>query len=198
MWPNLPDIHTYRVVGNVTVGDGITLTIDPGVQVLFNQYTYLSNYGNLRAIGTAVNPITFTAPVTTTGYWGDVQIGGGSVLTDSNRSQRNDVTIDHGGYSGQQSLYVYYATPTLDHLTIQHSGGAGMYGYSNGALSLDTATLNNNGADGLYILYDSGLTLTNVIANNNGSHGIELYNTEWQRPAAKRDLAKQSWRWSEV
>ena len=177
MWQNLPDIHTYRVIGTVTVGDGISLTIDPGVQVLFNQYTSLYDYGNLRAIGTAANPITFTVPVTTSGYWGYIEIGGGSVLTDSDHSQLSYVTIDHGGYSNQQSLYVYYATPALDHLTIQHSGGTGLYVYSSGTLSLDTATISNNGGDGLYALYSTAFTLTNSTMSNNGNHGIELMPT---------------------
>ena len=174
-WQNQSGINTYRLIGDVTVGDGITLTIDPGMNILFNQYVHLYDEGNLRAIGTAVNPITFTAPVTTTGYWGFIQIGGGSVLTDSNQSQLSYATIDHGGYSTQQSLYVYYAAPTFDHLTVQHSGGAGLSAYGASVLSLDTATIGNNGGDGMYVYYSPGFTLTNVSVSNNGGYGVELY-----------------------
>ena len=167
----------YTVVSDVSVADGVTLTVQAGVQVNFNQYTHLYAYGNLEAVGTALNPITFTAPVTTTGYRGYVQIGGGNVLTDSNLSRLSYVTIDHGGYSTQHSLYVYYAAPAVDHLTIQRGGGVGFYAYGATALNLDTVTIGNNVGDGVYVLYSTGFTLTNSTISNNGSHGVELYST---------------------
>ena len=164
----------YTVVSDVTVADGVTLTVEAGVQVIFNPITYLYVNGNLAAVGTAAAPITFTAPVTTTGYWGFIQIGGGSVLTDSDRSQLSHVTIEYGGWVGQSSLRFEHATPTLDHLTIQHNGGTGLETHASGFLSIDTATLSNNGRNGLIVDQSLGLTLTNVTASHNGIHGIEV------------------------
>ncbi len=195
----------YTVFSDVTVADGVTLTIQAGVQVNFSQYTSLIVNGNLKAVGTATQPITFTAPVTTTGYWGYIQIGGGSVWTDSDQSRLSYVTIDHGGwYDGiyyQHSLYILYATPALDHLTIQHSGYTGLeITNSNGFINLDTATFSNNGGDGLDVANTPGLTLTNVIASNNGSRGIVLsgiaFSTRLQNVTVQNNLADGVGFWS--
>ena len=58
------------------------------------------------------------------------------------------------------SLRFEHATPTLDHLTIQHNGGTGLEAHASGFLSIDTATLSNNGRNGLIVDQSLGLTLT--------------------------------------
>src|SRR5262245_58818680 len=50
----------YVIPSSLTVPGGVTLTIDPGVTVLFNQGTGLTINGRLLAEGTAANPIVFT------------------------------------------------------------------------------------------------------------------------------------------
>ncbi len=49
-----------NVVGDVTVEDTITLSIEPGVLVEFHDYYRLEIQGRLLAVGTAVAPILFT------------------------------------------------------------------------------------------------------------------------------------------
>src|SRR5881275_2430300 len=51
----------YIVVGNALLSQGYTLTIDPGVTIKFNDSTALQIDGELIAIGTANNRITFTS-----------------------------------------------------------------------------------------------------------------------------------------
>ena len=52
----------YIVTGNVTVNSGITLTIEPGVEVKFDGYYQLNVAGGtLKAIGTSTQPIKFTS-----------------------------------------------------------------------------------------------------------------------------------------
>jgi len=51
----------YLVVGDVTVEDGVTLTIDPGVLVQLDPGRSLIVQGTLDALGTATEPIRFTA-----------------------------------------------------------------------------------------------------------------------------------------
>lgn len=53
----------YIVSNNVTVVAGVTLTIEPGVTVLFDQGRGMTFNGRLRAEGTAEAPITFTRNV---------------------------------------------------------------------------------------------------------------------------------------
>jgi hypothetical protein len=50
----------YVVSNNISVASGVTLTIEPGVTVLFNQGRGMTVNGRLVAEGTAENQITFT------------------------------------------------------------------------------------------------------------------------------------------
>ena len=58
-WKN--DDIAYSVTGVVTVKEGTTLNIDPGVIVKFNDNTYIDVFGTFRAQGTAKQKITFTS-----------------------------------------------------------------------------------------------------------------------------------------
>src|SRR5258705_851831 len=64
----------YIVVGNALLSHGYTLTIEPGVIVKFNDSTALQIDGELIAIGTANQRITFTSnqPVPAPGDWGKI------------------------------------------------------------------------------------------------------------------------------
>ena len=64
----------YLVQADITVNPTVTLTVEPGVQVIFDQYDSLDVQGTLSAAGTATQPITFTASSQTPGWWSGVQI----------------------------------------------------------------------------------------------------------------------------
>jgi hypothetical protein len=69
----------YIVVDTVVVFPGITLTIQPGVTVKFNDHKYIEiRQGTLLANGTAVDSIIFTSnnPTPTPGIWGNSSFGG--------------------------------------------------------------------------------------------------------------------------
>ena len=53
--------NTYQVTSSITLNAGYTLTIPAGTFVKFNPGTSMIVYGNLQAIGTALNPIYFTS-----------------------------------------------------------------------------------------------------------------------------------------
>jgi hypothetical protein len=75
------DADTVRVVGRVTVEDGVTLTIAPGVKVEFADFYDLTVLGRILAVGSADEPIVFTtdepgsfAPDSTTvGCWNGIR-----------------------------------------------------------------------------------------------------------------------------
>lgn len=51
----------YKIVGDdLTVSEGVTLTIEPGVQILTEKERDFRILGNLQAVGTASQPITMT------------------------------------------------------------------------------------------------------------------------------------------
>jgi hypothetical protein len=51
----------YIVTGNMIVSSGVTLTIDPGVVVKFDQDKTIQVDGEFHAVGMALNRITFTS-----------------------------------------------------------------------------------------------------------------------------------------
>jgi N-acetylneuraminic acid mutarotase len=60
----------YYVNGEITVPNGETLTIEPGVNVVFTGHYKFNVQGRLLAVGTQEDTITFTAQDTSTGWWG--------------------------------------------------------------------------------------------------------------------------------
>lgn len=51
----------YIVTGNITVNNGVTLTIEPGVEVKFDGVYSFNIYGSIVADGTSSNKIIFTS-----------------------------------------------------------------------------------------------------------------------------------------
>jgi len=51
----------YILTGDVVVTQGVTLTIEPGVEVKGDDNTELKILGHLEAVGTAAEPVTFTS-----------------------------------------------------------------------------------------------------------------------------------------
>jgi hypothetical protein len=60
----------YFIDGEISLLMGSTLTIEPGVQVLFTGHYKFNVYGRLLAVGTAADTIVFTAQNTTAGWHG--------------------------------------------------------------------------------------------------------------------------------
>src|SRR5436190_9218646 len=68
----------YIVVGNALLSYGYTLTIDPGVVIKFSDSTALQIDGELHAIGTTAQRITFTSNQASPapGDWGKIHFSG--------------------------------------------------------------------------------------------------------------------------
>ena len=65
----------YRVTGAVTVNTGVTLTIEPGVDVLFDADVQFVVQGRLQAVGTETDSIRFIKG--TAADWRGIRISGG-------------------------------------------------------------------------------------------------------------------------
>ena len=83
----------YLVQGDITVPDDSTLTIDPGVTVIFQGHYALYVQGRLLAIGTATDPISCTVNDTTGFSNPDTTLGGWNGVRLINTPQWNDSTI---------------------------------------------------------------------------------------------------------
>ena len=94
----------YIVTGNTLVEDGVTLTIEPGVEVRFNPDVSLEIRGELIAQGTESSRITFTK--NGSGDWGAVHFAASSV----------DATVNPNGYQ-------YVSGSVIDYATIEYGKG---------------------------------------------------------------------------
>ena len=70
-------VDTVKVVGDVTIENGIELSISPGVYVEAQGYYKINVAGKINAIGLPGDTITFTVK-DTTGFWYDtLSVAGG-------------------------------------------------------------------------------------------------------------------------
>lgn len=118
----------YIVNADVTVPEGGTLRIDPGVEVRFLSGTALRVHGLIDAAGTAAEPIRFTSNVTppAAGNWAgillfdstvDAQVDAAHRYTSGSRLEH--VEIAYGG-----GIYVEDSFPYLASLWIHHTQAA--------------------------------------------------------------------------
>lgn len=118
-WPidyNLP----LQVLYDLTVEQGASLTLEPGTEMLFGDDGSLIVDGILQAVGTPVQPITFTSGVTspTLLHWSGISFEDSS---DDERCLLEHVTIEH-----PISVNVNNASPTIRYSTIRSSAASGL------------------------------------------------------------------------
>ncbi|WP_158966996.1 FG-GAP-like repeat-containing protein [Paraglaciecola sp. L3A3] len=175
------DNSPYLITGDVTVAVNTTLTIMPGVTVLFlansddhsaSQYLPRAAYselvieGNLSVVGTADKRVILTSSSNepTIGDWGGILVRGWARDVDGNEIY------------GAESV-------TMDYTTIQYSAyGIDLNMDGDGQiLTLTNSELSNNGAgikfeDSYNAKYDeteSTITLTNNVFSHNSGYAID-------------------------
>jgi hypothetical protein len=170
-----------RVAADVTVLNGVELTVEPGVEVSFNSGSGLMVNGALRAVGTATQPITFTtsAPSPAAGQWKGIYIEADS---DDARMVLEYVTVSyagqgfggwwHGCWYCRFGIGVWEAAPTIRHTTVHHSAGYGLWA-GNTTLPLAKDTFEQNASDGVSIV-NTTLTLTDSTLRLNNRTGLQV------------------------
>ncbi len=174
-WTIISSPYVVCNSNSIAVSKGVTLTIEPGVEVQFQSNARLNVNGTLAAIGTADQPITFTGVVTTPGSWQGIGIYG--TLTETNRSVLEYVRIEYGGLNTGTSaqLYLDHAAITLTHSVIRHGLMHGIYGAVAGLANLDEVAFENNA--GYAVLFVDGTVnpvLRHLTASGNGTNGVGL------------------------
>ncbi|MFG0317927.1 MAG: right-handed parallel beta-helix repeat-containing protein [Planctomycetota bacterium JB042] len=129
----------YCVTSSVIVGNGATLTIQPGVTVVVNQNLSISvgssvfGSGTLVAIGTPGQPIRFTGALGTPGSWNELFFD--PVSTDASYGASNEYvagstlqhcTVEFAGGSGTGALRVNECSPFLSHVTVRDNTSDGL------------------------------------------------------------------------
>ncbi len=85
----------YRVVGAITVASGNTLTIQPGVEVLFDTYVDFRVNGAVVANGVEGDMVNFD--IGTAAWWGGMDVYGSVTLSYTR--------LAHGNDSGGGAIY---------------------------------------------------------------------------------------------
>lgn len=178
-----PQDNPHLITGAVTVPDGVTLTLRPGVIVKAYSGTYLYVAGTLTAIGTPSQPITLTSSADSgPGQWGGIFLHNGE-------ADLRHVTLRYTGqssfWSDRAAIYVAYSTLNLENSVVRDSAYADWTDYgvivccaSNSASAVISntlfANLGNSTAD--YAVYTGGstnpITVTNSIFQNNAGYPI--------------------------
>ena len=186
----------YIVTGNLTVNNGVTLTVESNVEVKFNTNIRLYVLGSIVA-----NSATFTSSATTPakGDWGNIQIGN---YNNSGSGQFTNCQIMYGGNSDYSNLYVYKGTATLTNTSVSQSKYGGINTETNATINLLESDIANCSDIGIYL--KNGVTLnienttiqscdwpirydgtTSAIFNgindftNNTHDGIYIYNSSY-------------------
>jgi YD repeat-containing protein len=166
-WPASYE-HGLFVDGNLTVESGAELTVEPGLEIQFEDRMGLFIHGALRAIGTPTQPITFTNGSPPWGGWAGVFFDDDS---DDTRSRLEHVTIHYAGYNSYwhnaigTGIGVYDASPTIRNTTVRNSDGAGFWA-RNTAITLTQNLFAENDYDGIYLWNaELNLTASSVISN---------------------------------
>ncbi|WP_444935800.1 right-handed parallel beta-helix repeat-containing protein [Microbulbifer sp. JMSA004] len=185
--------QTYVVTGDVDVNSGVTLTINEGVTVLFEDYFTFEVNGNLTATGEADAPVIFTSAQASPakGDWSGIEAKSGSVVS------LDYVTLEYGDRAlyaapgstfslsnstlqnfSKSGIYAYNSTGVISNNTIQYADNAGLYLH----LVADVTVSNNIVSDNKYGIYihgaSGGVTTPTIIDNqiiDNSSYGFYLY-----------------------
>ena len=159
--------------GGATISPGVTLSIQPGVMVLFQSNARLMTNGMLLAVGTPAQPITFTGVLTTSGSWAGLVVD--SVLITPALASLSYATIEYGGLNNSTAAQVVAgnAALTMTHSLLRNGGGNGIYASGNAQLNIqDTQLLNNNGSALRLSQPTSQLELDSLTAIGNGLDAI--------------------------
>jgi parallel beta-helix repeat protein len=155
----------YEIQGEITIPDGLTLTIEPGVLVEFQGHYKLNVQGRLLAVGTETDTIAFTINDTTgfhnpsipDGGWHGIRFDTTSVVNDS--SKITYCKLQYGKAIGSWPDY---------------SGGAIFVGGFDKLLISNCLITNNfaaEGGGGIALIYSSSQIMENTISNNSASWG---------------------------
>ncbi|MCD4819634.1 MAG: right-handed parallel beta-helix repeat-containing protein [Candidatus Cloacimonetes bacterium] len=146
-WDN---VHSHFIIGNVSVADGVTLTIEAGTIIRFDENCSLTINGTLIADGTDSQNITFTSDYggNTPGFW--------------------------------KYIYFNSADPgcILDYCNISYGGSENGMIYSNNSGSnvhITNCNIQLSGTKGLHL--NDSATISNCIINNNTDYGIYCTNS---------------------
>ena len=188
----------YWVTGTVTVNNGATLTIQPGVVVKFSNNLIaqiFANGGKLSASGTSANPIYFTsiaddsvagdtggdgATTGAAGQWCNLAFNSTSSYN-GQTSSLSYVTVRYAGKTSCGSTNINIGTTTgnagptvnVSNSTISNSAANGILN-SGGTLNVQDSSVNNNGGDGIKVTGSGVASVARTTVSSNTQKGVNV------------------------
>ncbi|MEE4256558.1 MAG: hypothetical protein V2I47_05950 [Bacteroidales bacterium] len=143
----------YSINGDIYIESAESLTIDPGVQVLFNGWFKLEVFGRLIALGNSASMITFTNNSHYTDIWNGIQ------FKHTSKNSHMDYCIIENAYSKLGA----HAFPE------SYGGGILCYNSPYGEIKVTNSIIRDNEAyyGGGIANYQSNLILENCTIRNN-------------------------------
>src|SRR5262245_3112195 len=187
----------YTVIDDTYVNSGITLTLEPGLIVQFQDPDdALVVDGTLIANGTATNPILFTSDETSKqpGQWEQIVFRDSS---DDANSILNNCIIEYGGAFAEGNLTFLAASPRVMNTTVRNSLNDGIY-CNFASPQISNCRIINNRRDGirtasgsLPIISNSTISLSAGLGVNNldASKIIKAENNFWGHASGPFDNA---------
>ena len=179
--------NPHVLTGTLSVMAGVTLTLEPGVQVRLPSGRIMYVYGNLSAVGTAGQPITFTRDGAS--GWHSIQFAtnGTGTLTRCNLDnatygvyQNGTGVVELNGCTISQCTYGMYLASGVTRVgstTISACTSYGIYGYGAAPVLTDGSVVIDNCSSGLYLSGVSGVSLTMPLTiRNNTTVGLSMLN----------------------
>ena len=175
-------IDTVKVIGDVDLNDGVSLTITPGLVVDFTDDYYFNIDGNLYAVGTGADSIYFTTS-DTSGFYNNTHHGWSGLRFHQEGSDSSRVefaSIQYGKADGSIPI-------------VNSNYGGGIYLYQSNKVYITNVSVRNNFAaalgGGVYS-FDShpvGVTdnqienseFRNNVANDAGEHFTRTMTSRW-------------------
>ena len=175
-WSQINSPYDVCTAG-VTIMPAVTLTIQPGVTVQFENSggnRLYVNYGSaLSAIGTLTQPITFTGVVATPGSWGGLSSINGTITPAL--ISLSYVTLDYGGVNGSSGaqLYADRAVVTITHSLIRNGDSYGVYATQYAQLDLHDTNFISNTRNAIQLNQPTGdLLMSGLSASGNGANAV--------------------------
>ncbi|AKT39087.1 DUF4215 domain-containing protein [Chondromyces crocatus] len=180
LWSDLtlgPSGSPHLVTGDLTVGPGVTLTLQPGTTLRFDPVDVMRSgldvsrneltvRGSLRAEGTPAQRVTITSSSTSIGAWWGIRLAASS----SGNSFFNTI-VTRATYA----VYVEEGTQNIDGLVAQ-GNNHGVYFAGNASGSVVNSLLRNNAGSGVHISTSSGagntVNVVNSTLHGNSADGI--------------------------
>ena len=161
--------YIYQVIGDISVNNGDTLIIEPGVTVKFMDYYLFTIYGKLLAAGTETDTIHFTSGQPSwnwnPGDWNRIRFEDSS---DSN-SVISYSKIEYASYG----IFCYFSSPNISNNTISNNNDDGIscQNYSSPTISNNTISYNNY--FGISCYNSSSPTISNNTISYNNYYGFD-------------------------